>query len=279
MSNIIVFVVLLLLAAIPAVVANKKYYSSLGFYIYGVFGFLPALIHVLCLPDRARGDQRKVSTGTIVWGALAGIITMYKVLIDFMEMLSDFEIFGFKGLGIFWTLASLVEIALGIWLLVCIFRCERSKGIMMNFIISAVFSVAAPIISLVGYSIHILNTGKLDGGFGQIFMRELSVSWSHFADGAVLCAAFLVFALFVYRLNHKKSVSPKALYCLAPGVAVAIMSITIVLADFRYMTITPVAGNMLNLFKFFFVGAYLWAVSNIPSDPVITENEDMEMAQ
>ena len=277
--NIIVLLVLLALAIIPAVIANKKYYSAIGFYIYGVLGFLPALIHVICLPDRARGDQRKASAGAIVWGALAGIIIMYKVVIDFVEMLDDFGIFGFKGIGIFWILASLMDVALGIWLLVCIFRCDRSRGIMMNFIISAVLAFIAPIISLVGYSIQMAHSEKLTVGFGQIFMRELTLSGSAFVEGTVLCATFLVFALFVYRLNAGQSVMPKALYCLVPGIVVAIMSIVLVVANFRYTTITPIAGNTLNIFKVLLIVAYLWAVSNIPSSSYVSDGIDMGVAQ
>ncbi|WP_022765117.1 hypothetical protein [Butyrivibrio sp. XPD2006] len=278
-SSIIALIFLLILAVIPAVIASKKYYSGVGFYIYGVLGFLPALIHVLCLPDRSKGDLRKASAGSIVWGALAGIFTMYKVLIDFVEMLSDIEIFGIKGIGAFWIIDTLVSVALGIWLLVCVFKCDRDKGIMMNFIASAVVSLIAPIISIIIYSIGVASSEKISLPFGQVLMREITVSWTALAQGAVLCAAFLVFALFIYRMNAGKSIYPKALYCLVPGIVVAVMSSVLLASTISYAGMTALADNSLNFFRFFFVGAYLWAVSNMPSNPVVAENVEMEVQQ
>ena len=49
---VILLIVLLGLGFIPATIANSKGYSAVGFYFFGLFFFLPALIVVLVLPNK-----------------------------------------------------------------------------------------------------------------------------------------------------------------------------------------------------------------------------------
>lgn len=65
-------IVLLLLAIIPARIAKKKGYSYAGFYVFGVFLWLVALIVALCLKDR-RGEDAAQG---------ANALKTYKELLD-----------------------------------------------------------------------------------------------------------------------------------------------------------------------------------------------------
>lgn len=273
-TNIIALIVVLALAAIPAVIASKKYYSAVGFYIYGVLAFLPALIHVICLPDQSKSYARRTSAGVIVLGAFTGIVSMYSVLTSFAMMISDIEFRGFSGVAIIWILCELLQIAISIWLMVCVFRCDRNRGIMLNFIFSAVAEIVIELLSTVSVVIQIKGIDN-----APPLWAILARSWKYMLESAVLCMAYLVFALFVYRLNAGKSVMPKALYCLVPGIAVAVISMFILVSASDYANMTTIANSTLNFFKFFLVGGYLWAASNIPSDPVAPEGTYMGMQQ
>lgn len=52
MNGIISILVAIGLAFIPAQIAEKKGYSKIAFWIFGLFFFLPALIVALILKDR-----------------------------------------------------------------------------------------------------------------------------------------------------------------------------------------------------------------------------------
>ena len=51
---VVIFVILLLggIALIPSSIASKKGYSALGFYFFGLFLFIPALIVAICIVDK-----------------------------------------------------------------------------------------------------------------------------------------------------------------------------------------------------------------------------------
>ena len=51
-TYLIVFIILLIVAVIPAKIAKAKGYSFGGFYAFGVFFFLPALIVALCIKEK-----------------------------------------------------------------------------------------------------------------------------------------------------------------------------------------------------------------------------------
>ena len=54
-----VIIIHLLLAILPAKIANSKGYSAVGYYFFGLLFFLPALIVVLCVEDRNEVAQRE----------------------------------------------------------------------------------------------------------------------------------------------------------------------------------------------------------------------------
>lgn len=56
----IILVILLLLAIIPARIARKKGYSFGGFYAFGVFFWLIALIVALCIKDKNAGNSQEL---------------------------------------------------------------------------------------------------------------------------------------------------------------------------------------------------------------------------
>lgn len=57
-SWIIYLVLGVCLAFIPSCLAAKKGYSQKGFYLYGLFFFIPSLIHVLFLPDLTNPSEK-----------------------------------------------------------------------------------------------------------------------------------------------------------------------------------------------------------------------------
>ena len=268
--SIIVLIVALALGIIPAVIASKKYYNSVGFYIYGVIGFLPALIHTILLPDQSNGNNtRKASTGAIVTAAFAGVFTIYLALMQGFDVIENIT---WSGLGFYRFVEGFFGIAtafLCFWLVGCMYSCNRNKGIKLNFIISAVLSLIEPFILLIVYTIHIKSTGKITLGIFAIFMRELSVGRYTIIMGVALCAAFAILAVFIHRLNAGLSVMPKGLYCLMPGVIVMIASLVIQIFTFRYADSITLASSFLRVISMFLVGGYCWAVSNIPSETVV----------
>jgi hypothetical protein len=48
---LILFVLVALLASIPAVIADRKGHSAFGFYVFGFFLFVPALIVALVISN------------------------------------------------------------------------------------------------------------------------------------------------------------------------------------------------------------------------------------
>ena len=54
------FIVVCLLAFIPASIAGKKGYSSVGYYFFGLFLFLPALIVACCISDKTYVSEREI---------------------------------------------------------------------------------------------------------------------------------------------------------------------------------------------------------------------------
>jgi len=56
---VLAIIVTILLAFIPSSIAGKKGYSSVGFFLFGLAAFVPALIVALCLGDKVALSQRE----------------------------------------------------------------------------------------------------------------------------------------------------------------------------------------------------------------------------
>ena len=89
------------LAFIPAFIAKKKGYSSVGFYFFGLFLFIPALIVALVIRDKNEEQQRFVSNAAspTPYSNQQGVPVGY---------VPDAPSVGFAFLGFFFPLVGLI---------------------------------------------------------------------------------------------------------------------------------------------------------------------------
>lgn len=76
----VVYVLIFFLAAIPANIAGKKGYSVVGFYFFGLFFFIIALIVALCLGDKKQFRNQQITNVNNI--SPADEIKKYKELLD-----------------------------------------------------------------------------------------------------------------------------------------------------------------------------------------------------
>ncbi len=55
----ILFMIFLAIALIPSSIAAKKGYSGTGFFFFGLFAFVPALIVSICLSDKDKQTEKE----------------------------------------------------------------------------------------------------------------------------------------------------------------------------------------------------------------------------
>jgi len=70
------------LAFIPSTIAKKKGYSFAGFYLFGFFFFLPALIVALCIKDKNQEQGPNLFTANTTNVSMADELRKYKQLYD-----------------------------------------------------------------------------------------------------------------------------------------------------------------------------------------------------
>lgn len=64
-STRVLFIALALLAFIPATIAKRKGYSETGYYFFGLFFFLPALVVALLIHDKGEGTPKQPNEGSV----------------------------------------------------------------------------------------------------------------------------------------------------------------------------------------------------------------------
>ena len=280
-SRIITLVVLLLLAIIPEVIASKKYYNAVGFYFYGVAAFVPALIHVLCLPDKSKGYDRRPSTSAVVLGGLSGALIFYILVYNKVVVALTGRVF-FGGMyGVATMAFAMIAIAVDLWLLVCLYRCNRGKSIAANFIIRAIVAIIEPVITL---TISCILFSSRDGSLSEYFASNLVTGFRRGTPSLIVAFAtglgFAILAIFIHRLNAGKSVMPKGLYCMAPAAIMVIATFVAQMVSLVNTHTVPLELGFsgVQVIVLALVGGYCWAASNIPSykAPVEQPQEDTQ---
>ena len=74
-------VISIALGFIPGIIAGKKGYNRVGFTIYGVFLFLPALIHSLIIPDVIDTTKKQYKGRALGYSILATVTLIYATAI------------------------------------------------------------------------------------------------------------------------------------------------------------------------------------------------------
>ena len=106
------------IAFIPSKIAGDKGYSKVGFYAYGLFFFLPALIQVLTLPSRQDPTKKQFSPRGLKYLITATIMLQLVILYDLYRFVIYLPIT--KGTGALlsavyelFTVALLISVILG----------------------------------------------------------------------------------------------------------------------------------------------------------------------
>lgn len=79
-SSLVVLVIRFLLALIPASIADRKGYNKGGFYAYGLFLFIPALIHSLIIPDKCNNYEKQYQGNSLGYSIAASIFFWYNLI-------------------------------------------------------------------------------------------------------------------------------------------------------------------------------------------------------
>lgn len=85
MEFVVMLVLLIFLAVIPANIAQGKGYSFWGYYFFGLCFFLPALVVALVIPDKTNGEKKPSAVSSSTKKAPMGTadeIAKYKKLLD-----------------------------------------------------------------------------------------------------------------------------------------------------------------------------------------------------
>jgi hypothetical protein len=248
-------------------IADRKYYSAVGFYIYGFLAFLPSLIHIICLPDQSDSNARRTSKGAVVMGAVGGIVSIYRVAFMVLGPTRALDLSGMPVFAFAEAFFILVEAVLVVWLMVCMYSCNRGRGIRMNFVVSAVVALAKmPIISI-AFTISAVSANPTVH-FGLFFLNQIIHSYPSVINGISQAVAYIILAVFIDRLNSGKPVMPKAAYCLLPA---ALVFVSVVITGFIMAPVFMAAdiGGAIShwglLIFFLTVGGYCWIASNIPT--------------
>lgn len=79
------------IASIPAFIASSKGYSAIGFFFFGLFFILPALIVIICLPDKEKREQSQNLDLILKYKKMMdeGIITEEEFLNKKNELMDD----------------------------------------------------------------------------------------------------------------------------------------------------------------------------------------------
>ena len=109
-SSIIALIVGVALAFIPAKIAGDKGYSKGGFFAYGVFFFLPALIHALTLPSRQDPTKKQFSPRALKYLIAATILFQLNFILDLGNSVASY--YAISNVGALPIILTLLKIVL-----------------------------------------------------------------------------------------------------------------------------------------------------------------------
>ena len=150
--SIVGLCVRLLLAIIPASVAKKKYYNSVGFYFYGLLALLPSIIHVLCLPDQSDARAKKVSASMVVSGAFLGAVSMGVLVYGLVQGVETISFFADRPIQLLIrVILLLTNIVLMMWIVISAYKCKIGNAIGKAILFYGIYKVLECIIGTVNY--------------------------------------------------------------------------------------------------------------------------------
>lgn len=246
--------VALLLAAIPAAIASKKYYNGVAFYFYGLIAFLPALIHVICIPDKSVDGKEKASVESIVLAAIGGFVIILGIMFELSDFIVMRSAFGNSLIETISILCDYAYYGALLWFVILMYMGNNKNALKMNLIALCVISGASLVASI---AFIIMFPGL-----------TLAIRFGYCLPGIIeFIVKILSFMGFAYLISNyiKGKETSRGLFCFAPivlfvlgGIFVFVIGNAIrVQADFPHDFIKKAV-------LMFIMGLYCYCVTKYP---------------
>ena len=216
-SRLFVFLLIrFVLAFIPMYIAGKKYYSKGWFWLYGVFGLIPAILHAVFLPDASYSTSRKVSNKAIVSSValtlyLSGSIgySVYDYILNRAGFL--------KALKIGSVALIIIEILVCVLTLVDVLKCRITKTFVCALFANAFYGIANPLLLWLSLNIWAKRPE------GSVMSRPY---WN--PAGFI---SFVVMGIFAQRIMRGKEKPGKAMSCFLPVIIAVVTTIVYIFTN------------------------------------------------
>lgn len=185
-SRIVTLVLAFVLAFIPAGIADRKGYNKVGFYFYGLFMFLPALIHALVIPDHIDQSKKPYRGNTLKYNILAVVFLWLNFLFTMTSNFTSFYAFPME------TLLSLV---FGFALVI--------SAIVGRRYIFSILVYAYNVIAM-GYKLW-LDFQSIDGG--EFAFYNTKVTYPSMISNGFMALVYIVLIIIAVKFGVNKNVS------------------------------------------------------------------------
>ncbi len=223
-SRIFIFLLIrFVLAFIPMYIAGKKYYSKGWFWLYGVFGLIPAILHAVFLPDASYSTSRKVSNKAIVSSValtlyLCGSIgySIYDYILNRASFITAMK----RG-----SIALIIiEILVCAITLVDVLKCQITKTSVFALFANAFYGIVNPL--LLWFSLYIWAK-KPEGS---------SMSRPYWNPACFI--SFVVMGILIHRFISGKE-KPKKAMCFYLPVIIAVVTTIVYIFTNPYVQRMP----------------------------------------
>ena len=240
-SNIIVLIVGAALAFIPVKIAGDKGYSKGGFFAYGLFFFIPALIQALMLPSRQDPTKKQFSPRALKYLITATVLLQLNIIFDMGNHINISNL----------RLASIVPALMKIVLFISVILGRKYIFSMVIYALYAVYEFCETIFCVVE------GIKYAEKGFTRLFaFLGVEVFFS------ALAYALLVFVVFKYAYKADEHIEskPKILFY-APSILFLVSGIVNFIGS-PYLTVYTavmlIIVMVLYFLSFLFLGRFYY---------------------
>ena len=244
-SSIIILIVGAALAFIPAKIASDKGYSKGGFFAYGLFFFLPALIHALTLPSRQDPTKKQFSPRALKCLIAATILLQLNFIIDFGNSVASY--FAISNVGVLSVIFTLMKIVLLISVIL-------GRKYILSMVICGLYAASG---------VHNIIYSVIEGI--KYAGEDYAKTYAFMAGAAVfstLAYALLFFVVYKYafKANEYTGSKPKILFY-APAVLLLISGVLNYMSYpymASYTAVLTIIVLVLYFLSFFFLGRFYY---------------------
>ena len=223
MARFITLIVAICMGLITASIADRKGYSKKGFYWYGFFVFIPALIHSLLLPNKLDTTKKQYQGKTLGYCVTSVVCLWFLFIFSFYQIIISGQIYRLNLLSnIDMLLSFSMGIVMPILLMVSAMLARKYKYSIVVYAIEAVYAVRGVIYILI-------NLAGLGKGTPTV------LTYGYLVADVFTAVAYGMLILFAhkYGVKSEKLAGSGAFLFVIPGFAVLISKLIPIVMMFQ----------------------------------------------